>query len=226
VSRSLRFLAASCLILFPLLFIIVAGTRIHPRLSGLAPQQIAQLAAESGRWQTVHAVLAVASLLGLAAVLVIWTLVARGRSGPIALTAHVGAIVAAAGAAMLSGVVLMETGLVAPLAEACTNGGVCQAPANLAFADEFARLGWLDVPPLGWAGIPLLFGIILLAGAGWFLGPLRIWEAPILILSAIGVLFTNPGFHGRARWPLMFLLIAMASLATRVIRTGALRPSP
>src|SRR5688572_15279786 len=137
MSRPIRVLSASCLVLFPLLFIVVAGTRIHPSLPGDAAQQIRELAAQSGQWRLAHAILAGASLAGVAAVLILWRLVTRDGSGPVAATAHVAMVAAAAGAAMLSGVVLMETGLVAPLAEACTRSQTCLSSADPSFPVEF-----------------------------------------------------------------------------------------
>lgn len=227
MSRPVRTLFAACLVLFPLLFIFFAGTRIHPGLSGTAADQIRQLGVQAaGRWQLVHSVLALASLLGLATVLILWTLVARGRSGPVAILAHAATAIGAAGAALLSGVVLMEAGLVAPLAKACASAPPCLSTADAPFAQEFARLGWGDVPPLGWSGVALAFGVLILAAAGWILGPLRIWEAPVLAVSQIGILFTNPGLHGNARFPLIVMLVATAGLALRVIGTGALSDAP
>jgi hypothetical protein len=61
---------------------------------------------------------------------------------------------------------------------------------------------------------------------GWILGPLRIWEGPLLGASAIGIFFTNTGWHGDARYPLLFMLVAMVGLSIRVIRGGAFRQIP
>lgn len=226
MSRPVRTLFAACFVLFPLLFIFFAGTRIHPGLAGTAADQIGQLAVQSGRWQLVHSVLAAASLLGLGAVLILWTFVTHGRSGPIAVVAHAATVVGAAGAALLAGVVLMEAGLVAPLAKACASAQPCLQTADAPFAQEFARLGWGDVPPLGWSGVALAFGVLVLTAAGWILGPLRTWEAPVLAASQIGILFTNPGLHGDARYPLIVMLVAMSGLALRVIGNGKLSDAP
>lgn len=53
-----------------------------------------------------------------------------------------------AGAALLSGVVLMEAGLVAPLAVACAGSAACLAPEGAGVAEAIASLGWSNVDPL------------------------------------------------------------------------------
>ena len=65
-----RRLEAACLVLFPLLFLIVGSTDLHPSPSGdSAADQLRAVAASAGAWQIVHLVLAGASLLGMGAVL-------------------------------------------------------------------------------------------------------------------------------------------------------------
>lgn len=76
-----RWLGAACLVLFPLLFIVFAGTGIHPGPSGTVQEQIRLVAAAEGRWRLVHLVLAAASLLGIGAVVTLWAMVARGGRG-------------------------------------------------------------------------------------------------------------------------------------------------
>ena len=81
MGRWWRWLAAACLVLFPLLFIVFAGTGIHPGPSGTTQDQIRLVAAAEGRWRLVHVVLAAASLLGIGAVITLWMMTVRERSG-------------------------------------------------------------------------------------------------------------------------------------------------
>jgi hypothetical protein len=81
MGRAWRWLGAACLVLFPLLFIVFAGTGIHPGPSGTTQDQIRLVAAAEGRWRLVHLVLAAASLLGIGAVVTLWWTIVRGRSG-------------------------------------------------------------------------------------------------------------------------------------------------
>jgi hypothetical protein len=216
-----RWLAAACLVLFPLLFIVFAGTGIHPGPSGTTQEQIRLVAAAEVRWRLVHLMLAAASLLGIGAVVTVWWTVVGGRSGILAWVGDLGLVLGVAGAALLSGVVLMEAGLVAPLAVACAGSAACLAPEGAGVADAIAGLGWNDVDPLTWAGGPLATGLLLLGIAGGLLRSLRVWEAALLVLAAIGVLFTNPGLHAPAQYPLAFMLVVFGSLAVRWL-TGSM----
>jgi hypothetical protein len=51
MSRWGRWLGAACLVLFPLLFIVFAGTGIHPGPSGTTQDQIRLVAAAEGGWR-------------------------------------------------------------------------------------------------------------------------------------------------------------------------------
>jgi hypothetical protein len=84
MGRSWRWLGAACLVLFPLLFIVFGGTDIHPGPSGTTEEQIRLVAAAEARWRLVHLVLAAASLLGIGAVVTVWSMAVRGRSGVLA----------------------------------------------------------------------------------------------------------------------------------------------
>ena len=81
-----RRLEAACLVLFPLLFLVFAGTDLHPDPSGeTTAEQVRAVAASAGAWQVVHLVLAGASLLGMGAVLGLRRLIpaaAGSRSPP------------------------------------------------------------------------------------------------------------------------------------------------
>lgn len=75
-----RALYAACLVLFPVLFIVFAGTAtgVHPDPSGeTAVDQVRTVASSAGAWRLVHLVLAGASLLGIGAVLALRNLVPR-----------------------------------------------------------------------------------------------------------------------------------------------------
>jgi hypothetical protein len=224
MSRRWRWLGAACLVLFPLLFIVLAGTDIHPGPSGTTEEQIRLVAAAEARWQLVHLVLAGASLLGIGAVVTVWMMVVRGRSGVLAWVGDLGLVFGVAGAALLSGVVLMEAGLVAPLAVACAQSPACLGPEGASVAEAIAGLGWNNVDPLTWAGGPLATGLLLLGLAGGLLRSLRVWEAGLLVLAAIGLVFTNPGLHAPAHYPLLFVLVVFGSLAVRWLTGGAADP--
>jgi hypothetical protein len=71
----------ACLVGFPLGFIVFAGTGTHPGPSGTVQEQIRLVAAAEGRWRLVHLVLAAASLLGIGAVITLWMMTVRERSG-------------------------------------------------------------------------------------------------------------------------------------------------
>ena len=215
MSRRWRWPGAACLVLFPLLFIAFGGTGIHPGPSGTVQDQIREVAAAEARWRLVHLVLAAASLLGIGAVVTLWMLAVRGRSGILAWIGDLGLVFGVAGAALLSGVVLMEAGLVAPLAVACAQSRACLSPESASVAEAIAGLGWSNVDPLTWAGGPLATGLLLLGLAGGLLRSLRVWEAALLVLAAIGLLFTNPGLHAPAHYPLLFVLVVFSSLAYR-----------
>jgi hypothetical protein len=193
MSRWWRWLGAACLVLFPLLFIVFGGTGIHPGPSGTTQDQIRLVAAAEARWRLVHLVLAAASLLGIGAVVTVWMLAVRGRSGILARVGDLGLILGVAGAALLSGVVLMEAGLVAPLATACAQSPACLSPEGAGVAEAIASLGWRNVDPLTWAGGLLATGLLLLGLVGGLLRSLRVWEAALLVLAAIGCCSPIPG---------------------------------
>jgi hypothetical protein len=220
MSRWWRWLGAACLVLFPLLFIVFGGTSIHPGPSGTVQDQIRGVAAAEGRWRLVHLVLAAASLLGIGAMVTLWMMTVRGRSGILAWVGALGLAFGVAGAALLSGVVLMEAGLVAPLAVACAQSPACLGPEGAGVAEAIASLGWSNVDPLTWAGGPLATGLLLLGLVGGLLRSLRVWEAALLVLAAVGLVFTNPGLHAPAHYPLLFVLVVFGSLAFRWVSGG------
>jgi len=195
VRRSWRWLGAACLVLFPLLFIVFGGTDIHPGPSGTTEEQIRLVAAAEARWQLVHLVLAGASLLGIGAVVTVWMMAVRGRSGVLAWVGDLGLVLGVAGAALLSGVVLMEAGLVAPLAVACARSPACLGPEGASVAEAIAGLGWNNVDPLTWAGGPLATGLLLLGLAGGLL-PTRGGHRPGRPPAALRRRPARAGEHG------------------------------
>jgi hypothetical protein len=213
-----RALSAACIVLFPLTFIVLAGTGAHPS-AGLGAEGIRLVAEAADRWRIVHAGLAVGALLGLGTVLVLRALAVEARpSGPARWLTEGFTVIGVSGAAMLSGVLLMEVGLVAPLAEACAASPSC--PSDAPFAARVADLGWAAIPPLGWAGILFAVGLLGLALTGWVTGGLRWWEGLVLALAALGIGFTNPGLHGDAMYPLLFVLLVLSGVAGRLLWPG------
>jgi hypothetical protein len=213
-----RALSAACIVLFPLTFIVLAGTGVHPN-AGLGAEGIQMVAKAADRWRIVHAGLAVAALLGVGTVLVLRALAVEARpNGPARWLTEGFTVIGVSGAAMLSGVLLMEVGLVAALAEACSTSPSCLSDAPL--SSRIADLGWAAIPPLGWAGILFAVGLLGLSLVGWVTGGLRWWEGLILAVATVGIGFTNPGLHGDAMYPLLFVLLALAGVAGRLLWPG------
>jgi hypothetical protein len=205
-------LYAACLVLFPLLFLILAGTGIHPDPSGeTAAAQVRAVAASAGAWQAVHLLLAAASLLGIGAVLGLRSLVPWGGRRSVA--ASVAAALGVAAAGLVAGIVVTEAGLVAPVAKACASSSACLSPDNKAFLGEFASASWNDLTYLSYAAGTLLFSLAALAVLGWMARSVRPWEALLLLVGIVGIYATNTVLHGAARYGLVFVLVACASIA-------------
>jgi hypothetical protein len=213
-----RRLEATCLVLFPLLFLTFAGTDIHPDPSGeTTTDQLRAVASSAGAWQIVHLVLAGASLLGMGAVLGLRSLIPR--SSRLSVTASIAAALGVAAAGLLAGVVLMEAVLVAPAAEACAASSPCLSPGNEAFLGEFADASWNDVAHLSYAAGTLIFSLATLAVLGWAARSLRAWEALLMVVGVVGIYATNTALHGDAKYGLAFVLVASASIALRMERS-------
>jgi hypothetical protein len=214
-----RRLEAICLVLFPLLFLVFAGTDLHPSPSGeTTAQQLRAVAASSGAWQVVHLVLAAASLLGMGAVLGLRRL--TPRSGRLSVAASIAAALGVAAAGLVSGIVLMEAALVAPAAKACAASSPCLSPDNEAFLSQFADASWNDVAHLSYAGGTLIFSLATLAVLGWAARSLRAWEALVMVTGVVGIYATNTALHGDASYGLAFLLVASISIALRMERSS------
>jgi hypothetical protein len=214
-----RRLEATCLVLFPLLFLIFAGTDLHPSPSGdSAADQLRAVAASAGAWRIVHLVLAVASLFGMGAVLGLRRLIPR--NGRLSVTASFASVLGVAAAGLVAGIVLMETVLVTPAAEACAASSPCLSPGNEAFLSEFADASWNDVAPLSYAVGTLIFALATLAVLGWAAKTVRPWEALVMVVGVVGIYSTNTALHGDAKYGLSFVLVASASIALRMGRSS------
>jgi hypothetical protein len=210
---------AACLVLFPLLFLIFAGTDIHPDPSGeTAADQVRAVAESAGAWQVVHLVLAGASLLGIGAVLGLRSLV-PSRTSRLLVAASIAAALGVAAAGLVAGIVVMEAALVAPVAKACAAAsGSCLSPDNEAFLREFAGASWNDLAHLSYAAGTLIFSLGTLAVLGWAAKTVRRWEALVMVVGIVGIYATNTVLHGDAKYGLTFVLVASASIAYRMQR--------
>jgi hypothetical protein len=213
-------LEAACLVLFPLLFLVFAGTGLHPDpWAETTADQVRAVAREAGAWQVVHLVLAAGSLLGMGAILALRRLIPddpRRR----ARAASVAAALGMAAAGLAAGFIAVEAVLVAPVAKACTASGSCLAPGNERFLVELASRSWNDLAHLSYALGTLLFSLAALAVLGWRAGSLRPWEALAVVVGVVGIYATNTVLHGEARYGLTFLAVAAVSIALRTERSG------
>jgi hypothetical protein len=206
-------------VLFPLLFLVFAGTDLHPSPSGdSSADQLRAVAASAGAWQAVHLVLAAAGLLGMGAVLGLRRLIpTRGR---LSVTASIAAALGVAAAGLLAGIVVMEAVLVAPAAKACAASSPCLSPGNQPFLSEFVDASWNDVTHLSYAAGTLIFSLATLAALGWAAKTVRPWEALVMVVGVVGIYATNTALHGDARYGLAFLLVASTSIALKIGRSS------
>jgi hypothetical protein len=212
-------LEAACLVLFPLLFLALAGTDLHPSPSGeTTAEQLRAVAASAGAWQIVHLLLAAASLLGVGAVLGLRSLIPT--SGRLSVAASIAASLGVAAAGLVAGIALMEAVLVAPAAKACAASSACLSPDNETFLKEFADASWNDVAHLSYTAGTLIFSLATLAVLGWMAKTVRPWEALVLVVGVVGIYATNTALHGDAKYGLAFLLVASASIAPRMGRSS------
>jgi hypothetical protein len=214
-----RRLEAACLVLFPLLFLLFAGTDLHPDPSGeTTADQVRTVAASAGAWQIVHLVLAGASLLGIGAVLGLRRL--TPRSGRLSVAASITAALGIAAAGLVAGIALMEAALVAPAAKTCAASSACLSPENQPFLNQFADASWNDVAHLSYAAGTLIFALATLAVLGWMAKTVRPWEALVMVVGVIGIYATNTALHGDAKYGLTFVLVASTSIALRMGRSS------
>jgi hypothetical protein len=210
----------ACLVLFPLLFLVFAGTGIHPDPSGdTAADQVRAVAGSAGTWRVVHLVLAGASLLGMGAVLALRSLV-PDTSSRLSVAASIAAALGVMAAGLVAGILVTEATLVARVAEACAASGPCLAPHNEPFLGEFANASWNDLAHLSYAAGTLIFSLATLAVLGWMARTVRPWEALAMVVGVVGIYATNTVLHGDARYGLTFVLIAGASIARTIERSS------
>ena len=210
---------ALCLVLFPLSFLLLSNTALHPGFAGTPAEQIRGLAADAGRWQLVHAGLAGGSLLGLAVVIILRSLLPQPRTAGNIITA-----VGILATLLLTGVFMHEAMVVPELAKACVESGeACLSPANQAFVDRFTDLALRRVPLLFQGGATLMVTIFALGLVGQRARALVLRESLPLMVGATIVFLYGPGLHGV---PLglpfigfLIMLAGMGMLAFRLLRT-------
>jgi hypothetical protein len=95
--------------------------------------------------------------------------------------------------------------------------GSCLSPGNEPFLGQFADRSWNDLPHLSYAAGTLIFSLAALAVLGWVAGSVRPWEALVMAVGVVGIYATNTVLHGDARYGLLFVLVAGASIAVRML---------
>jgi hypothetical protein len=212
-----RWVYAACLVLFPLLWGVVAGTGLHPDPAGeTAAEQVQAVAAVASGWQRAHLILTGASLLGIGAVVGLRSL--APRRGRLAVLASVFTALGVAAAGLVAGLVLTEAVLVAPIAQACAATSTCLTSANEPFLGTLADASWNDLTALSIAAGTLIFSLGALALLGSLAKTIRAWEAALMVVGIIGIYATNTVLHGDAKYGLLLVLVASASIALRIVR--------
>lgn len=215
-ARVLAIAKAVCLVGFPLVPMAVYLSRQHPGLGGGASfSQIANLAAQADKWTQVHFAFSVGGFLGLAAILIIRSEVAK--KAPVLWT-NVAAAVGVVGAAIFTGTVLMEVTVIPALARACTVSPGCLTPDNQVFTEAFADEGWRILPGLTLGGRTLMVGLAMLAVLGFAFGSLKNWEAAAIFAGAVLEIGTNTGLH---QWGNFSPAFGMPGLAAVGILAGS-----
>ncbi|MDE2815284.1 MAG: hypothetical protein OXM03_12405 [Chloroflexota bacterium] len=215
----LRVPQALCLVLFPLSFLLLSNTGLHPGYAGTPAEQIRGLAADAGRWQLVHAGLAGGSLLGLGAILTLRSLLPRPRTVASVITAF--GVVATS---VLTGIFMQEAMFVPELALACVESeAACLSSANQTFVDRFTELSLSSVPLLFQGGALLMVTTFALALIALRSRVLVLRESLPVMVGATVVFLYGPGLHGV---PLglpfigfLFMLAGFSLLAARILRT-------
>ena len=118
ISRWSAVPQALCLVLFPLSFMLLSNTGLHPGFDGSAAEQIEALAGNATRWRWVHLGMAGGSLLGLVVLLTLRSLMPRSH-----VVVHAAVALGVIGAAVLTGIFALEATLVVELAQACVESG-------------------------------------------------------------------------------------------------------
>ncbi len=211
---------AACLALFPLTFLLLSNTGVHPGFAGTAAEQVAALAADTVRWRWVHAGLAFGSLLGMGVLFILKSLLPRPHP-----VVHAALALGVAGAAVLTGVFALEATLVVELAQACASAAEpCLSAANWPFLERFSELALDRVPLLFPGGSALLAAIMALAVMGRAMRVLAFRESLPLTIGALVVFLYGPSLHGPPLGlPTLGLLLVLAgsgALAVRLVRAS------
>lgn len=219
MHRWSRIPQALCLALFPLSFLLLSNTGLHPGFAGTPADQIRGLAEDAARWQLVHAGLAGGSLLGLGTILTLRSLLPRPR-----IVANVITAVGVVSTSLLTGIFMQEAMVVPELALSCVeSGAACLAPANQAFVDRFTDLALNRVPLLFQGGALLMVTIFALGLIGQRARALVLRESLPLMVGATLVFLYGPGLHGvPLGLPFIGFLIMLGGfglLAIRLVRT-------
>ena len=205
--------------LFPLSFLLLSNTTLHPGFAGTPAEQIRGLAADAASWQLVHAGLAGGSLLGLGAILTLRSLLPRPR-----IAANVITAIGIVATAVLTGLFMQEALVVPRLAMACVESeAACLSSANQPFVDRFTDLSLNTVPLLFQAGALLTVTIFALGLIGLRARALVLRESLPLMVGATVVFLYGPGLHGvPLGLPFIGFLILLAGfglLSIRLLRT-------
>ena len=207
--------------LFPLSFLLLSNTGLHPGFAGTPEEMIQGLAAEADRWRLVHAGLAGGSLLGLAVILMLRSLLPQPR-----IAGNVIAAIGVVATSLLMGVFAQEAMVVPELAKACVESGqACLSPANQPFVDRFTDLALSRVPLLFQGGATLMVTIFLFGLLGLRSQVMVLREAlPVMVGSTLVFLY-GPGLHGvPLGLPFIGFLMMLAGfgmLAIRLLRSPA-----
>ena len=220
LSRGAAIARAACLTLFPLTFILLSNTGIHPGFAGTAAEQVAALAADAVRWRWVHAGLAGGSLLGMGVLFILKSLLPRPHP-----VVHAAMALGVAGSAVLTGVFALEATLVVELAQACVSAAEsCLSAANGPFLDRFSDLALDRVPLLFPGGGALLAAIMALAVMGRAMRALAFRESLPLTIGALVLFLYGPSLHGPPlglpTLGLLFVLAGSGALAVRLERAS------
>lgn len=214
--RVLRAAKALCLVGFPLVPMLVYLSGRHPGLGRVgSAEQITNLAAASADWAQVHFAFSIGGFLGLAALLVLRSEVAKRAPE---LWANAAAAVGVVGGVIFTGTVLMEVRVIPALARACVASAGCRTAENMVFTDALANEGWRVLPGLTAGGRTMMTGLALLAVVGFAYGGLRTWEAAALFGGAVLEIGLNTGLH---QWGNFSPAQAMPGLAAVAILAGS-----
>ena len=218
MRRGYAMAQALCLTLFPLSFLVLSNTGLHPGYAGTAVEQIQGLAADAARWRWVHLGMAGGSLLSLGGLFALRSLLPRPNIAVDLVTA-----LGVVGAALLTGIFMLEATLITSLALACVEAAAaCLAPANATFVEQFADLALNRVPLLFQGGSALLASYFALVAMGLRRRALAGREAlPLLVGTALVFLY-GPGLHGAPVGLPFFGFLAMlgggVALSIRLLR--------